>query len=156
MGVPISTPLPTDRASEILSSDAIMRCGVALSLHPYFIRIYEYYNLTPFQFVPNAYKYIVGMYIIYHKLGFGEPTPEEFTWFYQLKVYSDERYFYTSKWPIRSLNGICKIHDNMDPFKRKFFWIDGKFWIPCKLDNWIRFLNWCALLFWPYSSRRLS
>lgn len=61
------------------------------------------------------------MYIIYHKLGFPEPTPEEFAWFYQLKACSDEGHFYTSKWPIKALNGIYGIHDNMGLFKDKYF-----------------------------------
>lgn len=98
-----------------------------LPLHPHFIRMCEYYNLTPFQFVPNEYRYMAGMYILYHKLGFNEPSPEEFIWFYQLKVCSDEGYFYTSKCLINSLNGVYEIPDNMGPFEGKFFFT------PCQI-----------------------
>ena len=59
-------------------SEAVLRCGVHLPLHPYIKSIVDYYGIVPYQLTPNTYKYIVGLYILYHKLSLGSPTPEEF------------------------------------------------------------------------------
>ncbi|PON76681.1 hypothetical protein PanWU01x14_033670, partial [Parasponia andersonii] len=79
---------------------AVLKCGVHLPLHPYIKSIIDYYGVVPFQLTPNTYRYMVGLYILYHKLGLETtPSPEEFAWFYQVKSNpSDLGFFYASKW----------------------------------------------------------
>ncbi|PON58623.1 hypothetical protein PanWU01x14_165130 [Parasponia andersonii] len=59
-------------------SEADLKCGVHLPLHPYIKSIVDYYGAVIFQLSPNTYRYMVSLYILYHKLGLENPTPEEF------------------------------------------------------------------------------
>ena len=119
---------------QIAISEVIMRCGVFLPLLPYFCRIIEYYRLAPFQLVPNAYRAMVALYVIIFKLGIGEPQPEDFAWFYQIKSCGDFGFFYFSKWADKTLVAVEGIRDNMGPFKKSFFFtpshIAGNFRTP--------------------------
>ncbi|PON48936.1 hypothetical protein PanWU01x14_233370, partial [Parasponia andersonii] len=80
-------------------SEAVLKCGVHLPLHPCIKSIIDYYGVVPFQLTPNIYRYMVGLYILYHKLGLDSPSLEEFAWFYQVKSNpSDLGFFFASKW----------------------------------------------------------
>ncbi|PON72087.1 hypothetical protein PanWU01x14_069290, partial [Parasponia andersonii] len=88
-------------------SEVVLKCGVHLPLHPYIKSIIDYYEVVPFQLTPNTYRYMVGLYILYHKLGLETPSPEEFAWFYQVKSNpSDLGFFYASKWSNQAIKTI--------------------------------------------------
>lgn len=141
-GATITIPGTENRAhlppvGQIAISEAIMRCGVFLPLFPYFRRIIEYYGVAPFQLVPNAYRAMVVLYIIFFKLGIGEPQPEDFAWFYQIKSCGDFGFFYFSKWANKTLVAVEGIRDNMGPFKKNFFYtpsdVAGNFRTPSNI-----------------------
>lgn len=106
-------------------SEAVLRCGVHLPLHPYIKSIVDYYGVVPYQLTPNTYRYMVGLYILYHKLSLGNPTPEEFAWFYQVKSNpSDFGFFYASKWSNQAIKTIHGVRNNMGKWKNPFFHFD--------------------------------
>ncbi|PON48309.1 hypothetical protein PanWU01x14_238380 [Parasponia andersonii] len=106
-------------------SEAVLKCGVHLPLHPYIKSIIDYYGVVPFQLTPNTYRYMVGLYILYHKLGLETPSPEEFAWFYQVKSNpSDFGFFYTSKWSNQAIKTIYGVRNNMGNWKNPFFHFD--------------------------------
>lgn len=109
-------------AGQIVFLDAIMRYGVYLPLKPYFRRIIEYYNFAHFQLIPNAYRLMVVLYIIFHRLKLGEPQLENFVWVFQIKYCIDFGLYYFNKWVVEGLGGIKGIHDNMGAFKKNFFY----------------------------------
>ncbi|PON79277.1 hypothetical protein PanWU01x14_013930, partial [Parasponia andersonii] len=39
-------------------SEAVLKCGVHLPLHPYIKSIIDYYGVVPFQLTPNTYRYM--------------------------------------------------------------------------------------------------
>ncbi|PON71699.1 hypothetical protein PanWU01x14_071540 [Parasponia andersonii] len=103
-------------------SEAVLKCGVHLPLHPYIQSVIDYYGVVPFQLTPNTYRYIVGLYILYHKLGLETPSPEEFAWFYQVKSNpSDFGFFYASKWSNQAIKTIYGVRNNMGKWKNPFF-----------------------------------
>ena len=152
-GATITIPGTENRAhlppvGQIAMSEPIMRCGVFLPLLPYFCRITEYYGIAPFQLVPNAYRAMVALYIIFFKLGIGEPQPEDFAWFYQIKSCGDLGFYYFSKWADKTLVAVEGIRDNMGPFKKNFFYtpshVAGNFRTPSNIYNFILlFLSLC-------------
>ncbi|PON63506.1 hypothetical protein PanWU01x14_131700 [Parasponia andersonii] len=94
--------------------DAVLRCGIHLPLHLYIKLVVNYYGVVPFQLTPNTYRYIVGLYILYHGLGLGSLIPEEFAWFYQVKSNSsDFGVFYMSKWSNHAIKTIYEVRNNM-------------------------------------------
>lgn len=110
--IKIVSPSPLDRAhlppsNHMAFSNAIIRCEVYLPLHLYFVKILDYYNITPFQFAPNVYCFMVELYMLFHRLGLGEPELENFVWFYQVKTCSNNHgIYYFSKWVAEGLVGI--------------------------------------------------
>ncbi|PON52242.1 hypothetical protein PanWU01x14_210840 [Parasponia andersonii] len=106
-------------------SEAVLKCGVHLPLHPYIKSIIDYYGVVPFQLTPNTYRYMVGLYILYYKLGLETPSPEEFAWFYQVKSNpSDFGFFYASKWSNQAIKTIYGVRNNMGKWKNPFFHFD--------------------------------
>lgn len=108
---------------QIASSNMIMQCGVYLPLLPYFKRIIEYYDVSPFQLVPNVYHLMVALYLIFCRLGLREPQPKDFAWFFQIKSFINFSFYYFNKWVVEGLVKIEGIRDNnMGPFKKNFFY----------------------------------
>ncbi|PON75199.1 hypothetical protein PanWU01x14_045510 [Parasponia andersonii] len=106
-------------------SDTVLRCGVHLPLHPYIKSIVDYYGVVSFQLTPNIYRYMVGLYILYHKLGLESPIPEEFAWFYQVKSNSsDFGFFYASKWSNQAIKTVHRVCNNIGKWKNLFFHFD--------------------------------
>ncbi|PON62974.1 hypothetical protein PanWU01x14_134210 [Parasponia andersonii] len=68
---------------------------------------------------------MVGLYILYYKLGLENSSPEEFAWFYQVKSNpSDFGFFYASKWSNQAIKTIYGVRNNMGKWKNPFFHFD--------------------------------
>ncbi|KAJ4715215.1 Collagen alpha-1(VII) chain like [Melia azedarach] len=55
----------------------ILRAGVPLPFPPYIRRVLSAFNLAPTQLVPNAWRVIMGLWVLWRKLGFSEPSITE-------------------------------------------------------------------------------
>ena len=52
----------------------------------------------------------------------GPPTAEEFAWFYSVKSNkNDEGFYYFSKRPIKGLQAVVRIRDNLGTWKEPYF-----------------------------------
>ena len=56
--------------------------GVGAPLHPYFEKIWKWFDQAPIQLSPNSYKLAAGLYMLYKDEGFDEPSMEELSYFF--------------------------------------------------------------------------
>ena len=81
---------------------------------------------------------MIGLFDMFVEHGMGPPTAEEFAWFYSIKSNkNDEGLYYFSKRPVKGLQAIVKIKDNLGPWKESYFYtpevqVRGTFGRACK------------------------
>ena len=46
-------------------SEAILKTGVFLPVHPFVVQVLDYFDIVPFQLPPNSYRLIVAFYIVF-------------------------------------------------------------------------------------------
>lgn len=56
-----------------------------MPLHPYFRGVVDYFDICPFQLSPNGYKELFALYILYKFKSWGEPSPHEVNYLFNLK-----------------------------------------------------------------------
>lgn len=52
-----------------------IQVGATLPLHPYFRGVADYFDVCPFQIIPNGYRMLFALYILYKFKEWGEPSP---------------------------------------------------------------------------------
>ena len=89
-------------------SHHIIRAGAQLPLWSYFIDVLEYFEITPLQFALNGYSILAALFIIYHQMGFPQPTPVDVNYMYTFKKIPSEGagFYYLSSWLSGKLNLI--------------------------------------------------
>ena len=99
VGFPKETGRPHNPPTgHVTVSEAYLKFGVRFPLHPYFVGILKYFNLTMFQLSPKGWAHMVGLFVFFAEQKIGPPTPEEFSWFYTLKpCQGDFGFYYFSK-----------------------------------------------------------
>ena len=70
---------PTDRSHipppcMFTFSEAIIRRGASLPLHPFIVEVLDYFNVAPFLFTPNSICTMVAFYIAFMEADIGEPS----------------------------------------------------------------------------------
>ena len=107
-------------------------------LHPFFVKVLEYFGLTVFQITLNGWAQMIGLSGLFTECGMGPPTAEEFAWFYSVKSNkNDEGFYFFVKRPTKGLQAIVKIKDNLGPWKESYFFtsevqVRGTFGKACK------------------------
>lgn len=48
-------------------SAASLNLGVVSPLHPFIRDVFDEYTLAPIQINPNNYRFVIGLYILYHQ-----------------------------------------------------------------------------------------
>ena len=85
VGFPEETGRPHNPlAGHVTVSEAFLKFGVRFPLHPYFVEILKYFNLTVFQLSPKGWAHMIGLFVLFFERKIGPPTPKEFLWFYTL------------------------------------------------------------------------
>ena len=74
-------------------SEAIIRWGASILLHPFLIEVFDYFNLVPFEFSPNSICTIVAFYIAFMEVDIGEPSVVEFAYIYGIKALTRTKAF---------------------------------------------------------------
>ena len=103
-----------------------------------FVAVLQYFGLTVFQIMPNRWAHMIGLFGLFIEQGLGQPIAEELAWFYSLNSNkNDEGFYYFSKRPVKGLNVVVKIKDNMGPWKESHFYtpevqVHGTFGRPRK------------------------
>ncbi|XP_062115392.1 uncharacterized protein LOC133829661 isoform X2 [Humulus lupulus] len=101
--------------------------GVILPLKQYFIDICDYFGIAPFQLVPNSYRILSTLKVLYHQKKWPTPSPLEIHYMYNLKAnpgrddHSTDGFYYLSAWPQASINLVTDIPSNAGPYKKNFF-----------------------------------
>ena len=62
-------------AGHVTVSETFLKFGIRFPLHPYFIRILKYYNLTTFQLSPNGWAQMIGLFVLFAERKMEPPTP---------------------------------------------------------------------------------
>ncbi|KAH6777414.1 hypothetical protein C2S51_008726 [Perilla frutescens var. frutescens] len=98
-GFKIRIPTPAERACSppddwMALYTAIFDIGVGLPLHPYFLSIIGRYGLAPGQIAPNGWSQMAGMYLLWQRLGFGEPSFEDWHAAYYISTKKADPYIF--------------------------------------------------------------
>ena len=65
---------------------------------------------------------MIGLFGIFVEHKIGPPIIEKFAWFYSVKSNkNDEGFYYFAKRPVKGLQAIVKIKDNLGPWKESYF-----------------------------------
>ena len=81
---------------------------------------------------------MIGLFSLFAEHGMGLPTVEEFAWFYSVKSNKNNKgFYYFAKRPVKGLQAIVKIKDNLEPWKESYFFtlevqVRGTFGRACK------------------------
>ena len=94
----IRQPSPTDKPyllplSFMAFSEAIVRGGAFLPLHPFVEVILQYFNVALFQFTLNSFHIIVAFFIAFMEVCLIEPTVNEFAYIFGIKTLAKHKGF---------------------------------------------------------------
>ena len=89
----------------------------------FFIEVLKYFGLTIFQITPNSWAHMIGLFGLLAERRMGQPTANEFAWFYSVKSNkNDEGIYYFAKRPTKGLQAIVKIRDKLETWKESYFY----------------------------------
>ena len=71
-------------ASCVGFTKAMLKVGVSLPLAPYIRKLLHSFGLAPAQLVPTAWRVIIGMWAVWRKLGFSDPSVIKFQYLFRL------------------------------------------------------------------------
>ena len=74
----------------MIAFKVFLKFGVWFPLYLCFRNILNYYKLIMFQVTPNGWAHMIGIFVILMV----PPSPEEFSWFYTLKLSKGDLGFY--------------------------------------------------------------
>ena len=98
LGDPLSRAVSTPRATSTKSAlevasrpvdrgatEIYLKFRVRFPLHPFFVKVLEYFRLTVFQITPNGWAQMIELFGLFVEHSMGPPITAEFTWFYSVK-----------------------------------------------------------------------
>ncbi|KAK1365185.1 hypothetical protein POM88_040746 [Heracleum sosnowskyi] len=90
----------------VVFSATFFRMGLSIPLHPFINDIITYYDISPLQMTPNAYRMAMCMYVLYDQQFEKKMSTRELGFFYQLKqTGKNSGFFYLSAWNVH--DGQC-------------------------------------------------
>ena len=91
--------------------------------------------MAPIQLNPNVYRFLYAWYVLYHKLGLGEPSISELRYIYIMKRHlaigcanKNYRVFYLSH--RKDIDLIVGALTSNKHWRKKWFWVDGVWQSP--------------------------
>ncbi|KAJ4702886.1 Collagen alpha-1(VII) chain like [Melia azedarach] len=89
--VTLRLPLRGEKASnprrgEVAIFEILLELGLRLPFQSYFVRILDELDLAPCQLVLNSWRVLVGMYVLWNKIGHGEPSISDLRRLYQVRA----------------------------------------------------------------------
>ncbi|TXG53679.1 hypothetical protein EZV62_018935 [Acer yangbiense] len=99
--------------------------GLKLPFHPFLRYMLSHLQCAPAQLSPNAWRALIGTYIIWKQCQFPELTFREFQQLYQLKIHPKSHGWYClSTWPGKEAMVIDSPSSNKN-WKKKWFFASG-------------------------------
>ena len=111
----IHQPSPTDRPhlpppGFMAFSEAIMRGGGSLPLHPFIEAVLQYFNVAPCKFTLNSFYIIMAFFIVFTEACLVEPTVNEFAYIFGIKALMKHKgFWYTTRQglDVKGIVGLC-------------------------------------------------
>ena len=101
-------------------SEAILKMGVYLLLHPFVVKVLNYFDIVPFQRPPNSRRLIMVFYIVFSEYWVVAPSVVHFALIYRLKALAKHTIF----WYLTGRGysaGITGLPSNSGPWNYNFF-----------------------------------
>ena len=120
-------------------SPYIMKAGISLPLHPFFVEVLDALNIAPLPLSPNAWRCMVGILLFYTECGLGTPSLQEFFYMFTLKPGPNhDGFFYFAPWFKHRGLPITNNVSNAGDYKTRYFFVkdrrvNGVFRKPSKL-----------------------
>ena len=108
-----------------------LEAGAALPLHAYYADFLAYVGIAPFQLIPNGYRVLAGLFVLYKMQGWPTPSPAEILYFYSFRQVPKKEGrdgFYTlMKYtqPGMKYKAPCGNDNHARDYKDKFFFASG-------------------------------
>ena len=101
-------------------SEAILKAGVFLPLHPFIDQVFQFFDIIPFQLTLNSYSIIVAFFIAFSKAFGVEPSLGHFSYVFGIKVVAKHAGFsyLTSRGDVVRIKGLP---NNVAQWKNNFF-----------------------------------
>lgn len=98
---------------------------VGFPVHPFFISILKFYEIAPAQLNPFAWCHMMGIFLIWSDLDFGEPSLN--IWHHLYRTYpikNHPQFYYFSRWPKGRETLIKKQTSSSGGWRERFFYLD--------------------------------
>lgn len=108
-----------------------LEAGAALPLHPYFADFLTFVGIAPFQLIPNGYRVLAGLFILYKMQNWPVPSSAEIMYLYSFRQVPKKEGrdgFYTlMKYtqPGMKYKVPCGNDNHTRDYKDKFFYVGG-------------------------------
>ncbi|XP_063939024.1 uncharacterized protein LOC135148312 isoform X2 [Daucus carota subsp. sativus] len=114
-GLPCPRMVVTNKLAEL---------GFGWPMHPWLLKLANHYDVAPIQVGPNSWRLAIGIYIVYRRLGFPEPSMLEMDHFLSLRKTGDDYgFFYLTLHPCHHKKGFSVGNpSNMKFWKPDYFY----------------------------------
>ena len=97
--------------------EAIILRGAFIPLHHFLVKVFNYFNVIPFQFISNSILTMLAFCFAFMEADIGKPSMVEFTYIYYIKaLVKSEGFWYTSKRG-PNVEGVWGVCDNIGNYK---------------------------------------
>ena len=97
-------------------SETYLKFKVRFLVHPFFVDVLMYFELTVFQVSPNGWADMIKFFGLFVERRMAPATVAEFAWFYSVNSNkNDEGFYYFAKKPLKGLQAVTKIKDSLGP-----------------------------------------
>ncbi|KAK0579441.1 hypothetical protein LWI29_026417 [Acer saccharum] len=129
----VTLMLPGDRAvwnppeNAVAIYGAMLSCGVTLPLQPFIARFLAEAQIAPAQLVPNIYRILMCLCLMWKLKGYGPPTPREIRHFYTLRQAGNGGTYFLLSSPVENWipEGVAnpgQVEVSSDEKKKGFIW----------------------------------
>ena len=140
-GVSIRLPHPNEKActfshGEVSFYKTTFSCGLRFPVHPFIMQLLSTLNVTPSQFIPNAWRTIIGCMSIWVSVHNGDMiTLNKFLYLYRLKPSTHYGYFELLPWN-RESRIIRSFPTSFHDWKSQYFFVSRSGWETMSDDLW--------------------
>ncbi|XP_062104924.1 uncharacterized protein LOC133816452 [Humulus lupulus] len=106
-------------------SEHILKAGGTIPLHPFFVAVLNYFDLTPLQLSPNSWLTLSCLFVWFKERAEHTPTAQEVHFLYNLMGSPKSKGFYYLQKANNELPLIEGSVSNTGSWKQDFFFIEG-------------------------------